>query len=309
MAITGLLRTGLIQLRVLDMDKTLAHYRDIVGLDEVCTTDDGRVCLKGYDEFDHHSIVLRKADSAGMDFIGFKAANEEVLKEVEEKTKAFGLSYEIIPANTDQPGFGKRLAVQMPTGHRFDIYAEVEMSADHPGILNPDIWIKEPHGMRAQSLDHALLYGPNAKETVRYCLEVLGMRPVEELRLPDGQGNLCTWLTLNNKAHDLAVLEHEVPGTLHHIGFKLESWNDIGHAADLIAINDISLDAGPMRHGITRGQTIYFFDPSGNRNETYAGGYAYYPDSPTRVWDMDHVGKGIFYYTRELNERFLSVYS
>jgi catechol 2,3-dioxygenase len=27
----------------------------------------------------------------------------------------------------------------------------------------------------------------------------------------------------------------------------------------------------PARHGITRGTTIYFFDPAGNRNEVFAG--------------------------------------
>jgi len=135
------------------------------------------------------------------------------------------------------------------------------------------------------------------------------MDTVEVAKMPDGKGDLCTWLTCNNKAHDLAVLGYDKPGKLHHVGFKLESWNDIGHAADLISIYDIALDAGPMRHGITRGQTIYFFDPSGNRNETYAGGYAYYPDMPVREWDYEHVGKGIFYYTRALNDRFLSVVS
>ncbi|MCL2339309.1 MAG: catechol 2,3-dioxygenase, partial [Actinomycetia bacterium] len=78
---------------------------------------------------------------------------------------------------------------------------------------------------------------------------------------------------------------------------------------DLISINNVSLDAGPMRHGVTRGLTIYFFDPSGNRNETYAGGYAYFPDMPVRKWDFAQAGKGIFYYTRELNDRFLTVVS
>jgi hypothetical protein len=28
---------------------------------------------------------------------------------------------------------------------------------------------------------------------------------------------------------------------------------------------------------------------------------------PIRKWDFDKAGKGIFYYTRELNDRFLSV--
>ena len=68
-----------------------------------------------------------------------------------------------------------------------------------------------------------------------------------------------------------------------------------------------SVDIGPTRHGITRGQTIYFFDPSGNRNEVFSGGYTYYPDIPTRTWDEKEIGKGIFYYERQLNDAFLSV--
>lgn len=309
MAIRGTLRAGIMQIRVLELEKAVTHYRDRLGLDEVCRTSDGRVCFKGYDEFDHHSLVLREAEEAGMDFMGFKVESVEVLAEVEEKTKAIGFPYEIIPANTDQPGFGRRIAVQLPTGHRIDIYAEVELSANTPGILNPDIWTAEPRGMGAICLDHALLYGPNSKDAVRYCTEVLGMSKVEVAKTPDGEGDLCTWLTCNNKAHDVAILEYDKPGKLHHVGFKLESWNEIGKAADIISIYDIPLDAGPMRHGITRGQTIYFFDPSGNRNEVYAGGYAHFPDMPLRVWDFEHVGKGIFYYSRALNDRFLSVVS
>ena len=72
-------------------------------------------------------------------------------------------------------------------------------------------------------------------------------------------------------------------------------------------LKNVSLDIGPTRHGITRGQTIYFFDPSGNRNEVFSGGYMYYPDMPTIEWTMDELGRAIFYPIRELNERFLTV--
>jgi len=40
-------------------------------------------------------------------------------------------------------------------------------------------------------------------------------------------------------------------------------------AADIIAKNKVPVEYGPGRHGITRGLTIYFFDPSGNRNEVF----------------------------------------
>ena len=47
---------------------------------------------------------------------------------------------------------------------------------------------------------------------------------------------------------------------------------------------EVPFDVTPTRHGITRGQTIYFFDPSGNRNEAFAGGYMSYADMPTITW-------------------------
>jgi len=64
------------------------------------------------------------------------------------------------------------------------------------------------------------------------------------------------------------------------------------------------------RHGITRGTTIYFFDPSGNRNEVFAGlGYRVHKDFPTINWTVDQLAKGIFYHARELNERFTTVFT
>ena len=39
----------------------------------------------------------------------------------------------------------------------------------------------------------------------------------------------------------------------------------------------------------------------------FACGFIYYPDNPKRVWSVDKLGKAIFYYQRELNERFMSV--
>ena len=42
MAINGVLRPGFIQIRVLDMDEAIVHYRDRLGLHEVGTESDGR---------------------------------------------------------------------------------------------------------------------------------------------------------------------------------------------------------------------------------------------------------------------------
>lgn len=77
--------------------------------------------------------------------------------------------------------------------------------------------------------------------------------------------------------------------------------------AGLLSKHKAKIDIGPLRHGITRGTTIYFFDPSGNRVETFCGGYAFYPDMRPYTWIWDEIGTGVFYHTRELNERFLTL--
>ena len=90
------------------------------------------------------------------------------------------------------------------------------------------------------------------------------------------------WLSCGMKAHDIAFVEFPKSGAMHHAAFELSDWNAVGHAADIITKYDLSINIGPTRHGITRGRTIYFFDPSGNRTEVFAEGYTFYPDHPTR---------------------------
>ena len=304
MGFYGTLRPGLVQLRVLDLDETLDFYVNILGLNEVGRTADGRVMLKGFDEFDHHSVVLRKADEAGLDYVAFKAADANVLELIKQKTEAFG--YQVSEASDEQPGFGKRYSWQICTGHTFQAYSEVELAQQMPMIKNPDIWATAPRGMKAQRMDHFLLYGPGIAEAERFCKEVFGMFVPEVCNTADG-GRLAAWITGSNKPHDLAFVEYPVPGKLHHLGFYLQDWRDVGDAADLIAINHLKLDIGPTRHAITRGHSIYFWEPSGNRIEVYAGGYTAYPDNPQRVWDDSQLGRGLFYFSGEMIPSFLEI--
>jgi len=304
MAMTGVLRPGFAQVRVLDMEKSLEHYTKRMGMHHVTTGSDGRVYLKCGDEFDHHSLVLRKADHAGIDSFAFKVASEADLDSFEKRIVAYGYPVDHVSAG-EQPGLGRRIGWTLSSGHRLELYAHADLSDPKPMIHNPDVWTVEPHGMGARRMDHCLLYGPDIEKTLDFFEKVLDFKCAERVDMPDGL--LAIWMSCGMKAHDIAFVKHPEPGKLHHVSFELESWADVGHAGDIITRYDISVDIGPTRHGITRGQTIYFFDPSGNRCEVFAGGYTYYPDSPTRTWDETQIGKGIFYYERQLNAAFLSV--
>lgn len=305
MALTGVIRPGYVQMRVLDLKEAIVHYRDRIGLDLI-SEEDGRAYLHAFDEFDRHSIILREADTAGMDRMGFKVAKDADLDHFAERLLDMGVHVDVIPAG-EEPGVGRKVRFKVPTGHEFDLYAEMELSECGPPIRNPDLWNAEPRGMRATRFDHCALNGRDIAGAAKIFVEALDFAVTEELVDEQNDERLGIFLSCSTKAHDVAFLGYPEDDKIHHVSFNLESWHDVGHAADIISRYDISLDIGPTRHGITRGQTIYFFDPSGNRNETFSGGYIYYPDNPRRMWQAENAGKAIFYYEKELNERFMTV--
>jgi catechol 2,3-dioxygenase len=305
-AVTGVLRPGFIQLRVLDLEDAIVHYRDRIGLNLVGEPKFGRAFFQAYDEFDRHSIVLREAPSPGIDHVGFKVRSDDDLEQFRRRLVAMGVQVADVSAG-DDPGVGRRVRFRTPTNHVIDLYAEIALSEAAPMTRNPEIWHQEPRGMRALRFDHCALSGVDVAGSAKIFTEALDFQ-VSEQAVDESTGTrLAVFLSCSNKAHDIAFIAYPEDGKLHHASFLLESWHDVGHAADIIARYDISIDIGPTRHGITRGQTIYFFDPSGNRNETFAGGYQFYPDNPLRVWSADHAGKAIFYYQRRINETFLTV--
>jgi len=304
MSQSGVLRPGHVCIRVMDIDEAKTHYIERLGLIQTDEDDQGRVYLKGWDEQDWFSVVLREADAPGMDFMGFKVRDAEALEALAAKVEAFGCNVERIPAG-ELNHCGERVRFDSPTGHYFELYAEKDWKGNGLGLDNPDSWQEGLKGMQAVRYDHCLLYGDDLDGTVKLFREALGFDLAEQIM--DGDLMIGAFLTCSNKAHDLAIVRHAEKGKFHHASFLLNSWEEVLRAADLISMHDISLDIGPTRHGITRGRTIYFFDPSGNRNEVFCGDYTWYPDHPTITWTADNLGKAIFYHDRRLNENFLSV--
>ncbi|MDX9766557.1 MAG: catechol 2,3-dioxygenase [Ectothiorhodospiraceae bacterium] len=307
MAMTGVLRPGHAVVRVLDLDESVQWYKDVMGLVETGRDKSGRVYFKTWDERDHNSFIIRQADKAGIDQFAFKVDSKNTLDRLDSDLKAYGVATERVPAG-EMLETGERVRFQIPTGHMIELYADKKDIGNGQSYTNPDAWIPaSEHGIAPIRMDHALLYGGDIDGTRKLFEEVLGFGLVERVKLEDGETDLAIWLTCSTKAHDVAFVRHAEDDKLHHVSFLLESWERVLRAADIMSMNEVSIDIGPTRHGITRGTTIYFFDPSGNRLETFCGGYQWYPDMQPVTWTWDEVGKGIFYHDRQLNERFLSV--
>lgn len=309
MAITGVLRPGHAALRVLDLEEGVRFYRDVLGLVETGRDKQGRVYFKAWDERDHNSVVIREADSAGLDFFAFKVADKPTLEKLNADLRAYGVNTERIPAG-EMLETGERVRFEIPSGHLIELYAEKTDVGNGMKYINPDPWnASAEKGIAPVRLDHTLLYGPDIDKVQKLFEEVLGFYLVEHILMEDGQTDLAIWLSCSHKAHDIAFVRHPEPGKLHHVSFLLDTWEKVLRAADIMSMNRVSIDIGPTRHGVTRGTTIYAFDPSGNRFETFCGGYQPYPDWKPITWTWDEVGTGVFYHDRKLNDRFLGVVS
>lgn len=307
MAMKGILRPGHAAIRVLDLEEAVHFYRNVLGLVETGRDSIGRVYLRAWDERDHNSVILRQADRAGIDFFGFKVCSEATMEQLAADVRAWGLPTETVPAG-DLLQTGERIRFQIPSGHLIELYAEKGKANSPQMVNNPPPWNAESeHGIAPNRLDHALLYGPDIDKVQDLFCNVLGFYLTEQILMEDGKTQLAIWLSTSIKAHDIAFVVHPEPNKLHHISFMLESWEKVLRAADIMSMNKVSIDMGPTRHGVTRGTTIYAFDPSGNRFETFCGGYQCYPDWPPLTWTWDEVGAAVYYHDRKLNPAFLEV--
>ncbi|MFX3624307.1 MAG: catechol 2,3-dioxygenase [Ectobacillus sp.] len=299
----GIMRIGRAELRVLDLDEAVNYYKNVIGL-EVTGRDYDRVYLKAWDEYDHHSLILKKSDCAGLEHFAFKVETVEDLAKYEKRVEQFGCTTRRI-SNRERLGEGQAVQFELPTGHIVELYQEIERLGKKIGNINPDPWPDGLIGIAPHRLDHVLLTGEDLKTVTRFFTEALDFRQSEKILSVDGEDMLGSFLFTNNgKAHELAFVKGP-DKKLHHAAFFVDEWNDVLKAADILSKNNVQVELTPTRHGITRGLTTYFFDPSGNRNEAFAGGYITYPDFETITWTEDQIARGIFYHRREMIESFM----
>ncbi|MFA7554626.1 MAG: catechol 2,3-dioxygenase [Spongiibacteraceae bacterium] len=301
MAMTGILRPGHICLRVMDLAMARAHYTERVGLIET-GADEGRVFLKGWDEHDAYSVILMQSDRAGMAFYGFKVRADSDLDHYQSRLHAAGVeTIELPPA--ELPRCGRRLRFSLPTGQLIELYAEKELAGTARDVINPDPWPDGLKGMAVRRLDHIAIYGEEFDATVKIFTDVLDFSVTEQI--VDGDMQIAAFMSCSTKAHDIAIVRQPLRDKLHHVSFLVGSWEEVLKAADIVAKHDIPMALTPTRHGVTRGKTCYFYDPSGNCNEAFSEDSCYYPDYPILTWTADKAGKALLFHHAEIDEAFM----
>lgn len=285
---SGIMRLGFVELQASELGDASNFYRDLLGLELTDQTSDA-LYFKCWDEYDHHSVVLRRAGGAGLVKIGWKLEREQDLDELEKKIESFGVRVRRVSRNQEL-AIGEAIIFEAPSGQTMMLYHEMTQLGRR--VTPPEI-LPPTRGIAPLHLDHVVISAETPDEMVRFLTAVLGFRVSEQVLDPEGH-SFVSFLSRTNTPHDIAVA-HGPQGKFHHLAFTVDDANEVRRAAELLAKNEQRIEVPPSRHGITRGHTTYFRDVTGNRLETFAGGYATYPDFPTITWEMKDLGPAFFY--------------
>ena len=302
----GILRLSHAEIKVPDLELATAYYTEVLGLIETARESE-RVFLKGWDEQQHHSVILRNAPVYGLEGMAFKVQDRVDLDEYQERIEASGIATKRFDAGQLGPGEGEVVRFEAPSAHTVDLVWGMEQVGNLLPLHNPP---PEPQGLvgiHPPRIDHIFLMCEDVDGVTDFFRSVLDFRLTEQIMADDGH-QLATFLERTHTAHDLAFVTGP-NGAFHHVAFWVDDWNELRRAADICSYHGVRIDAGPTRHGATRGWGLYFFDPAGNRNEVYTGGYWADPDREPVTWTEAEMGRAVFYYEGVVDQDFLTVHS
>jgi catechol 2,3-dioxygenase len=296
-------RLGYVEVRSLDLERDTQFWRDVVGLVET-ERGDGKVYFKCWDEQDHHSVILKQDTKAGIERVAFKVEGAKDLEYYQQKLHDAGVETAYVPGDIAR---GEALRFPIPSEHTVELYYKMDKVASSMPRRNPlTPWPKEITWNRLSPprLDHLSLPAADPPTTITFFTELLGFRVSEQV-VDDGGSTQAAWLFATaNTTHNVSILKGP-NSKLHHIGFRADDWTEIRRAADVLTMNDVEIEIGPTRHGITRGFTLYFRDPSGNRFEFFVDSMRPDPDDEPITWTADQLARGVFLYEKNMPETFM----
>lgn len=259
----NVIRSSHAVLDVVDLDASRKFYETVIGL-HVEDADRDVVYLRGFEERQHHSLVLRKADVAACDRLGFKVGNESDL----DKAAAFMAQNKIEHAFVEAPFQGRTLQFTDPFGYRIELYAAMEK---RPHLLRRYEIYK---GCHPQRLDHFNVFAPDVQATMDFYAR-LGFRLSEYAEEDGPNGRIAAaWLHRKGNVHDFALTNGKGP-RLHHFAYWVPTAMNILHLCDVMASCGylVNMERGPGRHGISNAFFLYVRDPDGHRLEIYTSDY------------------------------------
>ena len=273
----NIVRCSHVMLAVKDLGRARAFYEEAIGLRVEEATADA-LYLRGLEERQHHSLVLRKSASATAHRLGFKLGSEEDLDKAAHFFAARGLKTEFV----ERASQGRTLDTVDPFGMPLEFCATMER--------RETLLQKYGHyrGVQPQRLDHFNVFAPDVQGCVDFYAG-LGFRLTEYAEEDGRDGRIAAaWMHRKGNVHDIAFTNGRGP-RLHHLAYWVPTAMNIIHLCDVMATTGYleNMERGPGRHGISNAFFLYVRDPDGHRVELYTSDYQTMdPDHEPLRWSL-----------------------
>ena len=283
-------RGGHGEFRVTDLERARHFYVDLLGFVETERTSDA-LYLRGYEDSDHHALILRRGDTPCAGPMSFRVYDESDLEKLEHFFRSEELPVRWVEPD-EEPGQGPAIRAQSPAGLPLEFFAS--MQRVERMLQRFDAY----RGAQVMRFDHFNVQVPNVTAEYRFFAEGLGFG-CSEYTATDGEPEQlwAAWLHRKQNVHDIALMNGIGP-RVHHLGFWLADTLSVLRACDILAGAgmEASIERGPGRHGISNAFFLYLRDPDGNRIEFYANDYLIAdPDWEPIRWSLDDPRRQTFW--------------
>jgi len=279
------------EFRVTDLGKARAFYVDALGMIEIASDKD-HLWLGGYEERDRYSLILRRAETAGVGHIAFRVAEDDDLDKLANVYQRDGLPTRWVEADTLEPGQGRALRVQDPSGLPIEFYHTMEQ---RERLMQRFELYRGAHIMR---IDHFNCQVPDVQAAYDWWTQRMGFYCSEYTVTDDDSEKLwAAWLHRKQNVHDLALMNGIGP-RLHHVGMWLQDTASVLRACDILASLGLvgAIERGPGRHGLSNAFFLYLRDADLNRVELYTNDYIIPdPDFESIKWKLSDPRRATFW--------------
>jgi catechol 2,3-dioxygenase len=288
---------GHAELLVTDLDASAAFFTEMLGL-QVSELADGRVYLRAWQDWDHHTLVLTKAPEPGLEHLAWRVPRKADAEALLSTLEAHEVEGEWVPRVT---GHGEALRFTTPGGLPFELYWEVDRYVAPPELASK--MASHPsripaRGAAPRRFDHVTFIVDDVVAEQRFLTDVLGIRHNYFVCGAGGE-RWGSWLSCNNVSHETAVTKNAfgTGGRLHHVAYYADTVDEVLRAATLLVDHGYELEWGPGKHGTSGATFLYFREPSGNRVEIWTGGMLIFdPDWQAIEWgpEIGHLGNSMW---------------
>jgi catechol 2,3-dioxygenase len=302
------------ELRVTDLEASRDFFTRVMGL-FVSYEDDDHVFLRAWQDWDHHTLVLTRADVSGLEHAAWRVDGPDALGEFEAQLKGLGIETTWVEGGSGVSlGHGDALRFTSPAGIPTELFWEVDRYVERDEMMisklpsHPQRYTG--NGIHPRRFDHVNFLVDDPQPEQEFWTDQMGIRHNYYITGDVGKGEqrLASWMAKTNLSHEIAVMRNkdQSGSLLHHVAYYVDTADQMMRAATILADAGVKIEWGPAAHGTSGAIFLYCIEPSGNRIEVWSGGFLLFaPDWKAIHWDPEVSPLGLEMWGSDMPDTYL----